>query len=110
MPQWISDLISVAPVIGGLCLVGFVVWKTWPFVRKINHFIDDMLGTEARPGVDAKPGWNERLDRIEHELHPNSGKSLRDAVDQQGRDLKAHIESCPPPTVTTVNVNAGSQP
>lgn len=89
-------------IIGGisaaLAIIGSLI--TWfcrrglPAVRKINHFIDDMTGEEARPGVKARPGILERLDNIEHELHPNSGGSMRDAIDLQGTKLNAHIAAC----------------
>ncbi|MFF9403830.1 hypothetical protein [Streptomyces sp. NPDC014744] len=62
----------------------------------LDEFGDDWNGVEARPGVPERPGVMARLDRIEqkgtersarlaridHELHPNSGQSLRDAVDR----------------------------
>ena len=56
-------------------------------VRRFNHHLDDVMGTEARPGVAARPSLVERLASIEHELHPNSGGSLRDAVDRTERRL-----------------------
>ncbi|MGA5268038.1 hypothetical protein [Streptomyces lydicamycinicus] len=56
---------------------------------KVEDFVDDWQGTDPRPGVPARPGVmsrlgaiEERLARVEHELHPNSGSSLRDAVDR----------------------------
>ncbi|WP_439082045.1 hypothetical protein [Streptomyces sp. WL006] len=56
--------------------------------RRVDHFMDDWTGEEERPGVPARPGViervsgiEERLSRVEHELYPNSGGSLRDAVD-----------------------------
>ncbi|MFF4755543.1 hypothetical protein ACWD5R_32050 [Streptomyces sp. NPDC002514] len=56
--------------------------------RRIDQFIDDWQGEPARPGLPARPGvmermsgMEDRLTRVEHELYPNSGGSLRDAVD-----------------------------
>ncbi|MFI8810534.1 MULTISPECIES: hypothetical protein [unclassified Streptomyces] len=56
---------------------------------RVDEFVDDWNGTQARPGVPGRPGVmarldgiEERLGRVEHELHPNSGGSLRDAVDR----------------------------
>ncbi|MFJ5890259.1 hypothetical protein [Streptomyces californicus] len=49
--------------------------------RRVDHFMDDWMGEDERPGVPARPGVIERLSRVEHELYPNSGGSLRDAVD-----------------------------
>lgn len=88
-------------------LDAFLVWATvatvvislgtglWRFVRaavrigrRVNVFFDDWYGQEGRPGVPARPGVLERVKGIEdrmqgvhHELQPNSGASLRDAVD-----------------------------
>lgn len=85
----------------------FLLWATvatvvislgtglWRFVRaavriakRVTIFLDDWYGEEARPGVPARPGVLERVRGIEsriqgvhHELQPNSGASLRDAVD-----------------------------
>ncbi len=57
--------------------------------RRVDEFIDDWSGEAARPGVPARPGVMARLATIEqraaaieHELHPNSGGSLRDAIDR----------------------------
>lgn len=67
--------------------------------RRIEAFADDWGGCPERPGVPGRPGVMERLDgierqtqhipeleqrlaRIEHEMRPNSGASLRDAVDR----------------------------
>ncbi|MEU8870418.1 hypothetical protein AB0D24_04495 [Streptomyces javensis] len=72
--------------------VGTVVWRGFRgalhFGRRVNEFMDDWAGEEARPGVPGRPGVmervgaiEERLQRVEHELYPNSGGSLRDAVD-----------------------------
>ncbi|GGJ72872.1 hypothetical protein [Streptomyces brasiliensis] len=79
-------------VISVLAGVGTVAWRA---VRTALHlggragqFFDDWYGEEGRPGVPARPGVMERvagiedwLTRVEHELYPNSGGSLRDAVD-----------------------------
>lgn len=92
---------------GIAALDAFLVWATvatviislgtglWRFVRaavrigrRVNVFFDDWYGQEGRPGVPARPGVLERVQGIEdrmqgvhHELQPNSGASLRDAVD-----------------------------
>jgi hypothetical protein len=62
--------------------------------RRVDRFMDDYYGEPARPGVPARPGLMERvggiedrLGRVEHELHPNDGASLRDAVDRTNRRL-----------------------
>ena len=62
------------------CVFVFLVWKLWPVVRK---FVDtvDALGD--------LPEKLQLLERIDHELHPNSGLSLRDSMD---RTEKAVVE------------------
>src|SRR5690554_3352342 len=50
--------------------------------RKIGHFFDDWFGEAPRPGVPGRPGFPERLGKVVHELHPNAGGSLRDAVNR----------------------------
>ena len=79
MPEWLPYLITV--VIG--LLFGAVMWLAkvvWPVVRKLNHFVDDVVGEPDRPGVPGRPGLMERVAHIEHEVKTNHGSSLKDAV------------------------------
>lgn len=87
---------AVAVALAG---IGTVVWRVvrWALRlgTRINQFIDDFYGEEARPGVPARPGLLERvsgmegrLARVEHEMYPNDGGSLRDAVDLANRQLR----------------------
>ncbi|WP_424639937.1 hypothetical protein [Embleya sp. AB8] len=69
--------------------------------RRVETFMDDWYGEEGRPGVPARPGlmervggMEERLARMEHELHPNGGLSLRDAVDRTNRQLSRLRPEC----------------
>ncbi|MEW2633328.1 hypothetical protein AB0903_17150 [Streptomyces sp. NPDC048389] len=74
--------------------------------HRVDHFIDDWYGEPSRPGIPARPGVLERvgaiedrLGRVEHELYPNSGGSLRDAVDQANARLSRlclDLEERPP--------------
>lgn len=95
---------AVAAALAGLCTV---VWRVvrWAVLlgRKVNTFIDDFYGEEARPGVPARPGLLERVGGVEetlagvvHELHPNDGGSLRDAVDLANRRLRRMCPDCDP--------------
>ncbi|WP_199553233.1 hypothetical protein [Streptomyces sp. N35] len=48
-----------------------------------ERFLEEWNGTEDQPSVIQRLDNNDaRLARIEHELFPNSGSSLRDAVDR----------------------------
>jgi hypothetical protein len=72
--------------------------------RRVDQFMDDWYGESARPGVPARPSMMERvsgietrLGRVEHELHPNDGASLRDAVDRTNRRLARLCPECDDP-------------
>ncbi|WP_156759573.1 hypothetical protein [Microbacterium karelineae] len=99
MPEWITELIPVAP---WLAVLAGVVWlgvKALPIVRKVGHLVDDLAGEPARPGVPARPGLMQRMETVEHqtreirhEVFPNSGQSLRDEVNRQGEHLRSQGE------------------
>ncbi|MEV6790913.1 hypothetical protein AB0M87_02705 [Streptomyces sp. NPDC051320] len=77
-----------------------VLWRLTRGFRRImarvDDIVDDWQGVQPRPGIPGRPGVmarlggiearaagiEERLGSVEHELHPNSGQSLRDAVDR----------------------------
>lgn len=108
IPQWMSDVIAVAPWLGAILVAAVVVrylGKLFgPTVKKVLDFLDDWNGEPSRPGVPARLGVMARLDEMHHELHPNSGSSLADAVNRTEAALKEHIANCPPPQQTTINV------
>lgn len=128
MPQWISDLINVAPWLGGLALAVFVVWKIAPVLRKFARVVDRITGVpeDKKTGQPAIPGIFETLDHqnvvlkeqsevledIRHEVQFNNGTSVKDGVTRLETDvgelkkkLDAHLNNTPPPQTTTVNVN-----
>jgi len=78
----IHDVLALGAVLAALAAIGVVLRGTVKFVQRVTHFLDDVLGEDARPGVPETPGLVQRIANIEHELHPNSGLSLRDAVDR----------------------------
>ena len=98
--------VTVQQVAFWLAAVSAVVFllyrKLWPLVRGLTHVVDDWVGEPARDGVDERPGviaslailrdttadLDKRLAAVEHELHPNSGTSLRDAVDRIEHEQK----------------------
>jgi hypothetical protein len=90
------DFSWVLPAAGALVLLAaalVVIGKgvRWVFstLNMVREFLEDWRGEEARPGYHKRPGVMERLVSLEeqvstvtHELKPNSGASLRDAVDR----------------------------
>ena len=105
MNDWLiaENLIAVAALLAATTAIIVAIVKTSKFIKKIVHFFDDFLGEEERPGVAPRPGFSERmssiekslekgterfstieykLDKIDYELRPNSGMSLRDAINR----------------------------
>ncbi|MFI6861795.1 hypothetical protein ACIBKZ_18165 [Streptomyces sp. NPDC050421] len=91
--------VAAAAVAAGLGLLWRMTRGVRRIVTRVDQFVDDWNGTMPRPGVSGRPGVMSRLDgieerlgRVEHELHPNSGSSLRDAVDR----VEAGLNGSPP--------------
>lgn len=119
MPEWLSDLITISPTLGAigfLLMLGIGLWKLWVMTRGLREWFEnfrtDWNGTpERRDGAGnvvepARKGVIASIQEIHHEVFPNSGKSLRDAVDKQGTALKDHLAACAavnPQTIVTVN-------
>lgn len=72
-------LATLAAGCAGAIWLGRVVARTG---RAVVDMHDDWKGEPARPGVRGRLGVMERLDRIEKELQPNGGSSMRDAVNR----------------------------
>ncbi|MFF8768482.1 hypothetical protein ACF07Q_28540 [Nocardiopsis dassonvillei] len=101
-------VIGAAAVITALLIIGRFIRMAWQAGRRLGHFLDDWFGEPPRDGVPGRPGIparigaleetsgqmcerlgavDSRVQRVEHELHPNSGSSLRDAVDRVEREV-----------------------
>lgn len=79
MPEWLPSLIvTVIIIFAGL--LGWLIKVAWPVVRKMSHFVDDVVGEPDRPGIPGRPGLMVRVAHIEHEVKTNHGSSLKDAV------------------------------
>ena len=85
-----------AAAAAGLTGVLAGVWRLVRAVRRVLHrveeIVDDWQGVPGRAGVPARPGVMQRLDGLERavvaiadEMRPNSGSSLRDALDRVDR-------------------------
>lgn len=87
----IWSLAAVA-IAGALALAWRMARAAIRILRRMDDLADDWQGVPGRPGVRERPGVMARLEgiearvsHIEHELRPNSGRSLRDAVDRVDR-------------------------
>lgn len=109
LPSWFTSLTVgeiVTTLVAFVALGAFLItlWRPMRRVTKILEQIsEDWHGVPARPGFPAIPGVPERLamleerskrdrellERIDHEMHPNSGSSLRDAVNKSAADVDA---------------------
>lgn len=61
MPEpldWVGPAIAALTL---LTLLGVALRGAWRLGRKANHFLDDVQGTEARPGRPAVPGIVEQV-------------------------------------------------
>jgi hypothetical protein len=89
---WIQIFGAVGTVAGAIFLIAkFVV----PALKRISkwmntweNFMDDWFGEEGRPGVKKRAGVMERLATLDHELKPNGGGSIKDAVNRIESDVK----------------------
>lgn len=109
--------VTLADIAIWVAVAGFVfAMFKWliPFARKLVHFLDDVAGESARPGVPARPGLMERLSVVEekqdeqslslaqqsaalavvqHEVTTNHGSSLKDAVKKLEKKFDDHLET-----------------
>lgn len=84
----------ITTVVAGLAALGVVGRVGWRVLDGLDDLRDDWRGRPARPGVPAQPGVLERLARqedalarIDAELHPNGGSSVRDVLNRS----EAHL-------------------
>ncbi|MFD7738426.1 hypothetical protein [Streptomyces sp. MJM8645] len=93
---WAGAVITLSAALG-------LLWRATRGARhlaqRVEDFVDDWTGTDDRPGVPGRPGVMTRLGTIEqqlatvqHELHPNSGSSLRDAIDRVDQRTARHLD------------------
>ncbi|MEU1265561.1 hypothetical protein ABZ473_26515 [Streptomyces cellulosae] len=101
---------AVSVLVGGVTALWRAVRAARHLSRRTSQFLDDWYGEPARPGVPAWPGvmermagMEERLGHVWHEVYPNDGGSLRDAVDLANQRLarlcpdEPGVAPCAPP-------------
>lgn len=72
----------IAVVVGGLAAAAKASRVLEQFGDTLDDLRGDLRGEPDRPGVPGRPGVMTRLAKIEAELQPNHGSSLRDAVNR----------------------------
>lgn len=120
-----TTLLAVAGLIVTLGGAWAVVTKVVPAIRAFWRFIDEISGEPAQFGRPARPGIVQKIDQIgaeqahirdevshltdrvgeiRHEVFPNSGGSLRDAVDRLEQQARVHHPTPPAHQNVTVTV------
>ncbi len=82
LQTWAAAGVVLGVILTAVTLAVMVGRPLRRLARQNDEFRLDWYGAPARPGRDPVPGVPERLRRIEKELQPNHGTSLRDAVDK----------------------------
>jgi len=88
-------LMMLAATVTAIGVVGLGLHKAIKLTKRFIHFLDDYFGEEERPGFPGRPGMQERLRMLEFELQtisyemkPNSGTSMKDAVNRIEKRLE----------------------
>ena len=88
-------LIMLAATVTAIGVIGVGIHKTTLLVKRFIHFLDDYFGEEPRPGFEGRAGMQERMSIIEQELkcvsyemRPNSGTSIKDAINRIEKRLE----------------------
>ena len=89
-------LLMLAATVTAIGVIGVGLHKAVKLVKRFIHFLDDYFGEEERPGFEGRPGMQERLGYMEseiacisYEMRPNSGSSIKDAINRIEKRLDA---------------------
>lgn len=87
-------VILTATIITSVTAIIIGINKASQLTKRFVHFLDDYFGEEERPGFQGRPGMQERLRNLEeevktisYEMKPNSGSSIKDAINRIERRL-----------------------
>lgn len=88
-------LMMLAASVTAIGVIWVAVYKATKLTKRFIHFLDDYFGEEERPGFYGRPGMQERMRIIEEELKhiayemkPNSGSSIKDAINRIEKRLE----------------------
>lgn len=95
LPAWLQLIVAVTIILGLIGTVVVLSRKFFPWLKKrirTTDAISDLpdFMADVRKTLAAQ---DNALALLKHEVLPNNGGSLRDAVDRQGRTLEAHGRS-----------------
>lgn len=68
-------------IVGAVFAAGRIVRALWRLVRRIGHALDLIIGVPSIGDAPARPGIVARVAKIEAEIQPNHGTSMRDVID-----------------------------
>lgn len=67
-PLYLVALVVLAIVVGLVAGAVVALRRISPGARRVGHALDDIIGEDARPGVERRPGIVERQAKIEEHL------------------------------------------
>jgi hypothetical protein len=91
-PELLRIVTLSSTVIGALFMFGKLTRVVWRFNRRVGHAIDVIIGVPAIGEAPERPGVIARLEKIEREIQPNHGTSMRDTINVI-RESVARVES-----------------
>lgn len=83
--------LTISAVLAAATAIGLAARWARKRLKGFETFLEDWNGQESRPGVPARLGVLARLERLDAQVHPNHGGSLRDVADRIERQLTDHI-------------------
>lgn len=71
--DWEAVVSRLGLALAALAAIGGAVRGMFRLFGRMQHFLDDWFGEEARDGVPARPGVMERLDSLEQAIRESDG-------------------------------------